>query len=341
MNRSVLIYAGLLLVVLVGSYRAWTDEDAPDLSKSVMVLQGDADSLESIEYESDKLHLTLMQREDDLGSYIWVRAEPKNVEPPSEDEANNPHAPPPDDGKTVEFKAGKKGETVVEGMAPFLAKRTLEGVGDDMLEEIGLAEPEAKLTIRRKGRDAKTYDLGKNVYGGSNVYLRDPSDGTIYLIDAKLIRPLQTGKRSLPDRLLFSGKNKEVESITVTSGEASATFFQYNPDDPDAQYWATQGESEGNATAQGWIDKTLRLRSSDYISEEEQPSSVEEALRYSVKTADGKVVDVTVLRAPGEDGEDQWYAKSTHTRATVRLQRALAAEVAADLPSVLDSGATE
>ena len=340
MKRTVIIYAVLLLAALVFAYNTWTHEGDADLSEATVVLAGDPDGLEGVDFKSDKVEVTVDVREDDLGSYVWVRVVPQDTgEEETKAEPANPHAPPKDDGETVEFKAGKSGDTLVEGMAPFVVKRQLEGVTDDKLDELGLAEPEAHLTIRRKGRDPKTYELGGNRYGGTNFYVRDPEDGKIYLVDGKLIRPLQSAKRTLPDRTLVGVPNNEIVKVTVRGGEAAATFVQHNPDDTEANFWATEGSEDKNPEAGGFIDKALNMRSSQYVVAGQEPSGLEEAFSFGVLTTDKKQITVTVFRAWGADGEESWYARSQHTRSLVSLHRSAAADVTADLGSVLDSGA--
>jgi hypothetical protein len=340
-KRTVIIYVVLLLVALVFAYNTWTHEDEADLSEATVVLAGDPEDLEGIDYSSDKLNVSLDVRKDELGSYVWVRVVPQetpDAEETKEDEPENPHAPPEDDGEIVEFKAGNAGDDLVDGMAPFVVKRQLEGVSDDKLDELGLATPEAHLTIRRAGREPKSYELGGNRYGGTNFYLRDPDDGKIYLVDGKLIRPLQSAKRTLPDRTLVGVPNNELVKLTVQAGEASATFVQHNQDDAEANFWATEGSEDKNPEAGGFIDKALNMRSSQYVVEGEEPTGLEEAFTFTVVTTDKKQIGVNVYRAWGADGEESWYARSAHTRALVTLHRSAAADVTADLPTVLDSG---
>src|SRR5690606_34515516 len=109
---------------------------------------------ESIAYESDAVELTITMKKDELGRYAWVSAVPRKSDAQeSELDPADPHAPPPDDGEPEEFKAGPAGDTIVEGLAPFMAKRTLEGIGADKLADLGLEDPEATLTIARHGRE--------------------------------------------------------------------------------------------------------------------------------------------------------------------------------------------
>lgn len=350
MKRTIAIYAVALTTALGFAYRTWTHEGDPDLSKAVVVLAGDVDDLESVEYSSDKVTVTLTVKQDELGRYYWVRAEPKEQpeEEPEESgddpEASDPHKPKPKpkaevDTEVVEFKAGKAGDSVVKGMAPFVAKRTLQGIDDSKLEELGLADSTTTLTIRRRGREPKTYELGTNVYGGSNVYVRDPENGKIHLVEARLVRPLQNGKRTLPDRTMLGLQIKQIKQVEVFGGEATASFEQHNADDPAAMFWSVTGEQESNPTAAGWLDKALRLRSSRYIQPDQEPAQLEEAFRFTASSAgDAKKVSVTVYRGMGDDGEENWYARSNHTRSLVALHRSSAAETAADIASVLDAG---
>lgn len=342
MRRTVIIYGLALLASLFGAYRVWTAPGETDTGENVVVLAGTADELERVHYKSTKLDLSVEMRKDDLGRYGWVRAEPLGEEEPApEPDPANPHAPPPpkDDGTVQEFKAGKSGTSALDGLMPFKAKRALEGVTDEKLAELGLAEPEATLEIVRAGREPAVYEIGGNVYGGANVYVRDPASGKVYVVDAKVIRPLQSGKQSLPDRELVGVETKLINTITVQGGDASATFEQHNPDDQEAVFWSTAGSSEKNETAAGWIDKALRMRSSGYVQSTDDPGQLEPVLAFTVGTTDRKTIKVEVLRGYDDDGEELWYAKSEHTRGLVKLQKALAGEVTADLASVLDSGA--
>lgn len=85
MNRSLLIYAALLLGSLGWAYQTWTHEDELALAEKVVLLPGSPDELVSVAYRSPELELTLEFREDEAGRYAWGRAEPKGaaLEPPS------------------------------------------------------------------------------------------------------------------------------------------------------------------------------------------------------------------------------------------------------------------
>lgn len=338
MSRSLLVYAALLVGCLGWAYQTWTHEDELQLADKVVVLPGKPEQLASITYHAKDLDLTIELRSDDHGRYAWAHAVPKTPEgaepPPS------PDGQPPAPAEPEEFKVGRSGDPVLEGLAPLVAKRRLEGVSEADLAELGLAPAEATLEIVREGKEPKTFELSSNVFGGANVYVRDPDDGAIYLVDAKLIRPLQTGARTLPDRDLTGVDERKAERVTLRVGDREAAFEQHNPDDIDAKYWSVAGQAEESAAGTAWVEKALRLRSSRYVPGGEVPTDLAHAFDFRVEAEDGKAVTVEVLRSFDDEGQEQFFARSEHTRGVVRLPRAAAAEASADLESALGAGSS-
>lgn len=342
MNRSLIIYAVLLLGSLGWAYQTWTHEDELALAEKVVVLPGKPEQLSSVVYRGKDVELTIELREDERGRYAWGRSVPQ--EPPAED-GEPPPAPedgsePPPPPQPEEFKVGKAGDSVLEDLAPFVAKRRLEGVAEADLEALGLSpEPDATLEITREGKEPKRFELGGNVFGGANVYVRDPDDGAIYLVEAKLLRPLQAGTRTLPDRDLTGIDERKVERVTLRMGDRQATFVQHNPDDLDARYWSVAGEDEDSPEAGAWVDKALRLRSSRYVQGDAMPADLVHAFDVRVEGEGAEAVTVEVLRSAsgGEDSQEQFFARSEHTRGLVKLPRAAAAEASADLESALQA----
>lgn len=344
MNRSLIVYAVLLLGSMGWAYQTWTHEDELALSDKVVILPGKAEQLTEVVYRDADVELTLELREDEHGRYAWgstVPQEPAEPPPPPEDGSEPPPSPQPE-----QFKVGKAGDDLLEGLAPLVAKRRLEGVAEADLEALGLApEPAATLRITREGKEPKRFELGGNVFGGANVYVRDPDDGAIYLVDAKLIRPLQAGARTLPDRNLTGFDERKVERVTLRWGDREATFEQHNPDDVEAKYWSVAGGDDNSPEASAWVDKALRLRSSRYVPADQAPADLTLAFAFRVEGEGGEPVTVEVLRsltpddgaADGDAGQEQFFARSEHTRGLVRLSRAAAAEASADLESALQA----
>lgn len=339
MNRSLIVYGALLLGSLGWAYQTWTHADELELAEKVVILPGKAEQLTSVVYRGKDVELSIELREDERGRYAWGHAVPQAPAEPPPTPADGSEPPPPPEPE--EFKVGKAGDPVLEALAPFVAKRRLEGVTEADLEALGLSpEPEATLEITREGKEPKYFELGTQVFGGANVYVRDPGDGAIYLVEAKLLRPLQAGSRTLPDRDLTGIDERKVERVTLRVDDRQATFEQHNPDDVDARFWSVAGQAEASPEGAAWVDKALRLRSTRYVLGDAMPTDLAHAFDFVVEPEDGDPVTVEVLRSlsSDEDGQEQFYARSEHTRALVELPRAAAAEASADLESALQAG---
>lgn len=326
MKTTVIGYAVALSLALLGAYQTWTHEGDPDLSEGTVILDVDRDELERITFESPSAALVLEPREDERGPYVWGVVKPKPGE--AEVEVKPEQA----------FKVGPAGETLMNGMAPFVAKRVLEGVDASKLEELGFGKDQATLALERAGKAPKVYEVGARVYGGRNRYVRDPEAGTVYIVATNVVQQLETGATTLPDRSLVGVDTTDVETITVRGGEAEATYVQNNPDDRAARFWAQQGSNEPNAAAAGWFDKVLNLRIAEYIADADRPGGLEEAFSMVV-TAGRTSTEVVVYRAFDDEGQEAWYASSPHNRALVQLNASRGTEIHADLASVLDDGA--
>lgn len=336
MTRGPWIYAILLVASLAWAWRAWTDESAgPEEGEAVDIVAGKPDDLTKVVYNSEKHEVTITMLEDDLGRYGWARVVPAEGSKPTPE--LNPDDPP-DRTEPVEFKVGGNAQKVLDGLAPFRAKRLLEGVEDHQLAELGLEPAEATLTLERGDKGVRTFDLSSKGFGGVNVYVRDQESGAIYIVDSKVLSPFQTAQRTLPDRSLHDVEAKAITAVEVSDGSRTLKFEQHNPDDRQAAFWAGEGETTANTSAGAWLDKALNLKALEYVQPGEEPADAAPAFSYTVIAADGHTVSVEVLRAMDAEGQEVFYARSPHTRSLVKLHRSLAAEAAADLDSAL-SGA--
>lgn len=236
----------------------------------------------------------------------------------------------------LEFGVGETGEKLLETLGPFEAKRALEAVDDAKLEEFGLDESPAMLTIQVAGGEPVTFEIGQNDFGGGVMYVREPSTGKVYVIDGKALTPLTKADTRLANRTLFPGKSDDVTAVVVESEGTSLGLEHRNREDPEKQYWAQPESDTREDTAQAWLQKFFRLRSKGYVQAGEAP--LEPLLRFSVLVnhVEEKPALVEVFSATKADGEQGWYARSSHTRGLVELDPSLAEEIAQDVSAVLE-----
>lgn len=361
-TASTAVFGGLLAVLLGAAWVQWTAEPAVELDGKVVLLQGDAEDIERIVWKSDgKDEAELERRSDDRGEYLWVtytrwKPAPKAPDPaedaatedgapeggedaeepveepeeaPGEDPAEDPADEPELVAETQVFKSGETGMDLLVDLSPMLALRKLEAEGDK-LETIGLVEPTESIEIVRKGRTVKL-DVGGEVYGTRDRYVRNQATGEIFLVDDELLRPLKYARTRLPDRTLWAVERADIARITISGTAGSLEVEQENADDADKARWIPAGDAEADdEQLQTWLDKALKLKGSAYAGPEDSAEGLEP--RFSLTFTDG-AGQSTTLRVT-EDPDGTFWGESEHTRGRVKLLRAQTSGLADDVDAL-------
>ncbi|MEE2750856.1 MAG: DUF4340 domain-containing protein [Myxococcota bacterium] len=350
MNRSTWTHFVLLGIALAAAYQSWSSEDTLVTDDGVVIVSTEASELSVVKYESSDKRLTMTFKADSQGSYIWVDSvemkqstKPKAL-PAAEDSEENAssetaEAPPSPEPVVTEelksFKAGSAGQGLIDKLAPFTAKRELVDVGSEGLAALGLVEPEGTLTLERNNKAAVVIEVGGEAYGTRDRYVRDKTNGRIYIVAADVLRPMEHANTRLPDRDLLASKQPELVHLLIETQTGSAEFEQRNRDDRKAAYWARTNAEAEDTVATGWLDRFFRLRSRGYVQVDETPTGLEP--QFTVKTIDenGDALALEILSGNNENGQPSFYAKSDHTRELVKLDKTLASETTEDLSAVI------
>ena len=72
MIRSTQFFAVLLSVALVASSMEWTAEEPVDLEGKVVVLDGEADAVQTVRWIGEDTEATVSRKSDEKGEYFWV-----------------------------------------------------------------------------------------------------------------------------------------------------------------------------------------------------------------------------------------------------------------------------
>ena len=236
----------------------------------------------------------------------------------------------------LEFVVGTQGDKLVEKLAPFEAKRELPDVTDDKLEEFGLTDTKASLTVQVAGREAVTFEVGASKFGGKLMYVREPASGKIYVVDAQLLAPLTKADERLLNKRLFGGLPKELTRMKVEADGESVVLEHRNREDPENAIWVVEGASEGDDTADAWLKKFFRLRATGYVQPGDEPAQTVPRFVVGIENTDGDITGIEVLSGDKPDGDQGWYARSPYTRGLVELNASLAEDTAQDVSSVLE-----
>lgn len=345
MTRSIATY-GILLTLLLGlSWMDWTAPPEVDIGDKVVLAQGEAADLERVIWKGEKEEVLIERKVDAAGAYVWVThtkwEEPKpspldDADPASPDAPPEPSAEAAKPGertaKTTLFKAGEAGDKLVDSLSPMLAVRQLTDIPADKLATYGLDAPTETLELVRKGR-SRVLEIGGEVYGSKDRYVRDRESGNIYLVDDELLRPLKFARTRLPDRTLFALSKEKVAGAEVSSGVGKLKISQKNAEDKDKAAWVRAASPDTvDEQLQTWMEKAVGLKSTAYVAPEEEPKDLESRFRLTLSGADGAGETLEVLQSAAAG---DWYGRSEHTRGLVKLLKGPTSSLAEDVDDLL------
>jgi hypothetical protein len=113
----------------------------------------------------------------------------------------------------------------------------------------------------------------------------------------------------------------------------SLNLTQKNPSDSDSATWVRESApDESSGQLETWMGKALQVKSTSSATEGEEPEGLELAFRLTVQSRGGDAETLEVFQA--ESGE--WWGKSEHTRALVKMLRGVTGDLAEDVSSILD-----
>ena len=357
MKRSAVVYGGLLALFSLLAWIQWTADPSPDVGEQIVLLQGQPEDVERIVWTTQESEAVLERKEDAKGTYYWVTYTqfpqlPEEDQPQTEDEEQTTEGDQPAEGEPIAepatepeevqpaepevsmFKAGDKGDELIEAISPMMALRRLEATDEATLESIGLAESTGSMVITRKGRDV-TLDLGGEAYGTRDMYMREVSSGEIYLIDDKLVRPLRYARTRLPDRTLWSVQPPEVVAAILVAGGISVEFSHENPVDPSAARWIRPDSPDtDDAQLNTWMGKAIGMRGSFYADPDDPPEDLQLQFQLTAVDEAGETETLEVLRQ-GEDGD--WWGRSEHTRGLMKLLSGPTSDLADDADDLVSA----
>lgn len=339
--KQVIVFGGLLGLALAGSWWTWRAEDGEEAAASeVVVYNADPSSLQSVHYVSDDLEVTLAQRKDEAGEYIWVETSEKKKKrseeaPEDEEEADASPAEPEVESVSEAFVGNEAATDLWKAFAPLTALRQLSKTGAEA-DAFGFDASKGTVTVQRASGPV-TLTLGGESYGTRNQYVGMGDD--VFLLDAKVMRPLQSAGARLSERRVQPLSEEAIDRVEVAFGGSKAAWVQKNQDDRTKAYWAADGTDTEDVIAGTWLGKAFRIRVQDYLTDGDAPSDVE--LVFTVRvTGDGGSWDVPVFRSTA-DGETAWYARPTLNRTLVRLTTSLASEAAEDVATLFEARPSE
>lgn len=273
----------------------------------------------------------------DPGSSKRKRAEAAGRDEADSEAGSGADSEQPTDTET--FKASSVLERFLEDLDPLQAVRRLPADRSKAERLYGFDEPLGTLTIESSA-GTRTFTIGGYAYGRQHIYVRDGRDGTYYVVDAGVIRPLKYADSRLRERSPLGMSEREIERISLQSDGRETTLRQHNIDDPAAAYWSIvekdePEEDEENRTAKAWVGKLMRLQIAEYVGSE-RPDGAELAAVVEVVPRSDSSDTLRLFERDESDGAKRFFARSAFTRRFVELQASSASSLLADLDNLFD-----
>lgn len=288
-GMGAIVHGGLLAVMLVYGYRAWTEkESAKPATGEVVMWTRAEEQLTKLEYSSDKRTVRIERRGTGADAYWWgtetkTTKKPKPPEPPADPTA--PAPPPPAEPELVtetvtnEFPIGPEGEKLVKQYTRMRAIKSLGVPSEETKKDYGLAESQTSVTAIF-GDGAKTLVVGGKVFGASDRYLQDLDTNKVFVVLGTTVSLLEGGETSLRPtdlrpfdpkqateiEIAAAGKSKTVARIKVKPPEDEAPDPHKPPRPPgDDELIETWGQGQtADTTAANFVDKLEKLRPSSF-----------------------------------------------------------------------------
>ena len=315
--RSVIISAGILVLSLGGAWLQWQREPTKIGVNEVLILDGKAEDIISVSWETESTTATVETRADSFGDYLWVQY----------DDRKNPDKP-----QHKEFKAGRKASTLCEELSPLIGIRKLEDVED--LEAIGLSASTTRMIIEKKNQKHE-FLIGAEAYGTKDFYVRYIQTGDIFLVDDKKLRNLVNARTALLDRSLWSEKLESADSISIDMNEQTRNFSHLNKQDKAQAKWVFSAQRDrDNTQLETWLSKFFTLSVSRYPIEKDDLSALTPSFTLTATWEQAPKQRLILYQT-----ETGWWGESDYTRGKVKITGKALDALFEDLPALMDDAA--
>lgn len=351
--RAALLH-GLFMLAAAGlAAWVWADRWTPRGDAPVL-LQAEIDDLAAVTYRWP-LGETRVVREGEGKTRVYVvtvthsydpaaekrkadaLADPKNrlaiktgTDPKAIEKAAVDAAPPgPLVTETRTFPPGMFSIAAIQKVTPFRARRSLGPTGADQLAVMGLTAPQRSLNVSARGREL-ALDVGHETYGGQAYYARSRDSDEVFLLDAEVVRSLETTPRNMMDSRIVAVPLSDVTGLELEFEGRRAEFVHRNKDQFRGRFFAPKDAPDRRSEPVDGLNSTfVGLKAAEFLTI--APPGQELALIRFLRGGD-EPHEVRVLRNTDGSGytirSGRWIAAISETDARKILE-----EVRAALPA--------
>ncbi len=263
--------------------------------------------------------------------------EAEDVPPAKTDDATHVGAPPPNT-----FVVNKSADEYLERFKRLQALRGLGKLTDEQLASLGFDGPELVFEVDCKSAK-REFRVGGSTFGSGDRYLKDVRTQEIFLVDAELIKGVESAKFRLMQREMHRFELSEVEKVVVSALGQERTLLHRDRLKPELESWVdADAPDRRNELYANWLDRVGKLRAQSYLAADTLPEqdvkdatgSQEAVVRIKYLGKGDKVIgDIEIVRVPGEQAT--YFARSETTKRWVKVLRSVAQQIADDVPTIL------
>jgi hypothetical protein len=280
-GRAVAIHGGLAMLGLTAAYLTWQRQ--PELQTGeVFVLDITKNELQMVRFDDEeaKTWAELQLANDDTGSFVTLRLSGREAT-----EAKTT-PPSPSAGKAIperSLRGSDAAKTLYERFAPLRAVRALGVMDPAKLKDLGLATPKKRLTVQtRSGR--RVFDLAPAPLGGTDPYLRDQSDGRVFVVARAILSDFQSASTNLVERHLHSFRLEEADRVSLTAGAAKKDYrIARSADGRGVEIALASIPDKPDSTARTWQERAFGLWATESLGKGEKPAEGEPATKLRLE----------------------------------------------------------
>lgn len=319
--RSLFVHASLLALAGAAAFTTITrDPSAKVVVHEATIWDARPSDIQHIVFEAkgNANKVTLEPRNDEGGRWYFGTI----------DKAAHPKQGPAIQASIVSIGAAEK---LFDRLAPLRALRDAGKLDEARSEELGLSEPEAKLTITFAS-GPRTLEIGGTTPGGGDRYARDAATQKVYVVAGEVVRDFEWADSRLIERELHAFKTADVSKARISQGEKNRALVRGG--DEKKGFWADPGSKETNdETAGNWMQRLDRLRPSEY--RESLPEAKTLVVRVEYEGISGTLGFLELVKVAHEGDKADYFIRSERTRLHGKVIESLAKQVEEDLGSIL------
>lgn len=328
-GRAVALQGGLALLGLAAAYFTWQRQ--PELQPGeVFVLDITKNDLEKIRFDDGdaKTWVELQLGSDENGSFVALRLSQREAP-----EAKKP-TPTPTPGKPTPervVRGSDAAKTLYQRFAPLRATRALGVLDQAKLKDLGLAATKKQITVvTRSGR--RVFDLAPAPLGATDPYLRDQSDGRVFVVPRSILSDFQAATTSLVEHHLHGFRLEDADRASLAAGSVKKEYrVAHAADGRGVEIASTGAADKPDPAARTWHERAFGLWASESLGKGEMPVEGEPQARLRLDySAHGRSLGWLVLaEAPFTPVESVssstpapkklFYARSESTLGWVKL----------------------